>query len=167
MGKSLPSSFQKLGQFTIRGDATITETSIDAKVNLNTAIGSSYADLQLTNVNNIDNATYNGFVSLIDFDLGEFVENKRLGKTSLDFNVEGQGFVQETLNTEVIGEVYSVNFNNYDYSNIKVSGILKEQLFDGTLLSNDENLKFSFKGLADLERTGMISTSLRPWIMQI
>ncbi len=149
LGKSLPSSFQKLGQFTIRGDATITETSIDAKVNLNTAIGSSYADLQLTNVNNIDNATYNGFVSLIDFDLGEFVENKRLGKTSLDFNVEGQGFVQETLNTEVIGEVYSVNFNNYDYSNIKVSGILKEQLFDGTLLSNDENLKFSFKGLAD------------------
>ena len=149
LGKSLPSSFQKLGQFTIRGDATITETSINAKVNLNTAIGSSYADLVLTNVNNIDNATYEGFVSLIDFDLGDFVENERLGKTSLDFNVEGKGFVQETLNTEVIGEVYSVTFNNYEYNDLKVSGILKEQLFDGTLLSNDENLKFSFKGLAD------------------
>tara|TARA_B100001146_G_C16200035_1_gene443891 strand:+ start:703 stop:5136 length:4434 start_codon:yes stop_codon:yes gene_type:complete len=149
LGKSLPSSFQKLGQFTIRGDALITESSIDAKVNLNTAIGSSYADLELANVNNIDNATYQGFVSLIDFDLGDFVENKRLGKATLDFNVEGKGFVQETLNTEVIGEVYSVSFNNYEYTDIKVSGILKEQLFDGTLISNDENLKFSFKGLAD------------------
>ncbi len=149
LGKSLPSSFQKLGQFTIRGDALITESSIDAKVNLNTAIGSSYADLELANVNNIDNATYEGFVSLIDFDLGDFVENKRLGKATLDFNVEGKGFVQETLNTEVIGEVYSVSFNNYEYTDIKVSGILKEQLFDGTLISNDENLKFSFKGLAD------------------
>ena len=148
LGKSLPSSFQKLGQFTIRGDALITESSIDAKVNLNTAIGSSYADLELANVNNIDNATYQGFVSLIDFDLGDFVENKRLGKATLDFNVEGKGFVQETLNTEVIGEVYSVSFNNYEYTDIKVSGILKEQLFDGTLISNDENLKFSFKGLA-------------------
>lgn len=149
LGKALPSSFQKLGQFTVRGDAIITETSINAKVNLNTAIGSSYADLVLTNINNIDNATYEGFVSLIDFDLGDFVENKRLGKTSLDFNVEGEGFVQETLNTEVIGEVYSVTFNDYEYNNLKVSGILKEQLFDGTLISNDENLKFDFKGLAD------------------
>ena len=150
IGKSLPPTvFQKLGQFTIRGDATITETSIDAKINLNTAIGSSYADLDLTNINNIENATYKGFVSLIDFDLGDFVENKSIGKTSLDFNVEGKGFAKETLNTEIIGEVYSVVFNRYEYNNLKVSGILKEQLFDGTLLSNDENIKFSFKGLAD------------------
>lgn len=150
LGKSLPSSFQKLGQFTIRGTTIVTESSIDAKVNLNTAIGSSYADLTMTNINHIDNATYEGFVSLIDFDLGSFVENNRLGKTTLDFNVEGQGFVQETLNTEVIGEVYSVNFNNYEYNDIKVSGILKEELFDGSLISNDENFKFNFKGgLAD------------------
>lgn len=148
LGKSIPSLFQKLGQFTIRGDADITETSIDAKVNINTAIGSSYTDLELTNVNNIDNATYEGFVSLIDFDLGDFLDNNRLGKTTLDFNVEGQGFVQD-INTEVIGQVYSVNFNNYDYKDIKVSGILKEQLFDGSLVSNDENLQFNFKGLAD------------------
>ncbi|MGS0527544.1 hypothetical protein ACU8V7_22545 [Zobellia nedashkovskayae] len=149
LGKSLPSSFQKLGQFTIRGNTVVTENSIDAKVNLNTAIGSSYADLALSDINNIDNANYKGFVSLIDFDLGDFAENKRLGKTTLDFNVEGKGFVQETLNTEVIGEVYSIEFNNYEYNDLKVSGILKEQLFDGTLLSNDENIKFSFKGLAD------------------
>ncbi|NNE78065.1 MAG: translocation/assembly module TamB, partial [Pricia sp.] len=48
-----------------------------------------------------------------------------------------------------IGEVYTVVFNNYEYQNINVSGILKDQLFDGTLVSNDENLKFDFKGLAD------------------
>ena len=149
LGESLPSSFQKFGQFTIRGDATISETSINAKVNLNTAIGSSYADMELTDIDHIDNATYQGFVSLIDFDLGEFADNKKLGKTNLDFNVEGKGFVQENLNTEVIGQVYSVNFNNYEYKNIKVSGILKDQLFDGLLVSTDENLKFSFKGLAD------------------
>lgn len=149
LGKALPSTLVKMGQFTVRGDAFVTETSINAKANLNTALGDSYVDLDLTNINNIDNAVYKGFVSLIDFDLGELVENKRLGKTSLDFNVEGKGFVQENLNTEVIGQVYSVVFNNYEYKDIKVSGILKEQLFDGSLVSNDENLKFNFKGLAD------------------
>ncbi|MBT8307760.1 MAG: translocation/assembly module TamB [Maribacter sp.] len=147
--KSLSSTFRKFGQFTIRGTATVTESSVKTKVNLNTAIGSSYADLELTDFNNIENAAYNGFVSLIDFDLGIFTENNKLGKTTLDFNVEGKGFVKNKLNTEVIGEVYSMNFNNYEYKNLKVSGILKEQLFDGSILSNDENLKFNFKGLAD------------------
>jgi len=146
---TLPSSSQKLGQFTIRGDARITESSIDARINLNSAIGSSYADLNLTEINNIDNANYKGFVSLIEFDLGDFVGNKRLGKATLDVNVEGKGFVQKTLNTEVIGDIYALNFNNYEYNDVKVSGVLKDQLFDGTLLSNDDNLKFKFKGLAD------------------
>lgn len=148
LGK-LPASFKKFGQFTVRGDAIISETAIDAKVNLNTAVGSSYADVELTNINNIDNAKYKGFVSLIDFDLGDFVERESLGKTTLDFNVEGEGLAGKNLNTEVIGQVYSVNFNGYDYKNLKVSGIIKDQLFDGSILSNDDNLKFNFKGLAD------------------
>ena len=149
LGKSLPSSFQKLGQFTIRGDAVITESSIDSRINLNSAIGNSYADLHLTEIDNIDDANYKGFVSLIDFDLGAFANDRKLGKTTLDVNVEGRGFVQENLNTEVIGEVYALNYYNYEYNDIKVSGVLKDQLFDGSLVSKDENFIFDFKGLAD------------------
>ncbi|WP_396634888.1 translocation/assembly module TamB domain-containing protein [Maribacter sp. R86514] len=153
IGKSLPSSFSKLGQFTIRGNAFITNSSVDAKVNLNTAVGSSYADIVLSDFNNIDNATYKGFISLIDFDLGDFTENKNLGKTTLDFNVEGKGFVKEKLNTEVIGQIYSIEFNNYNYQDLRVSGLIKDQLFDGSLISNDENFKFDFKGLANVAET--------------
>ncbi|MFS4457179.1 translocation/assembly module TamB domain-containing protein [Maribacter sp. 2304DJ31-5] len=149
IGKSLPSIFSKLGQFTIRGNTLITDSSIDAKVNINTAIGSSYTDIVLTDFNDIDEASYKGFISLIDFDLGDFVERKSLGKTTLDFNVEGQGFVKDKLNTEVIGQIYTIEFNGYSYKDLKVSGILKEQLFDGSLISNDENIQFNFKGLAD------------------
>ncbi|WP_106147099.1 translocation/assembly module TamB domain-containing protein [Flagellimonas meridianipacifica] len=149
LGKSIPSSFQKLRQFTVRGSAEITETSLDVKVNLNTAIGSSYTDLQMTNIQTIDDASYIGFISLIDFDLGTFIENKQLGLATMDVNVEGKGFIAEYLNTEVIGEVYKLEFNGYEYNGLKVSGILKEELFDGSLLSSDDNFKFDFKGLAD------------------
>ncbi len=149
IGNSLPSAFSKLGQFTIRGNAFVTNSSMEAKVNLNTAIGSSYADIVLSNFNNIDDATYTGFISLIDFDLGDFVASKSLGKTTLDLNVKGKGFVKEKLNTEIIGQIYSIEFNKYNYQDVRVSGILKDQLFDGTLISNDENIKFDFKGLAN------------------
>jgi hypothetical protein len=145
----LPTSFKKLGQFTIRGNAKVSPKSIDTKINLNTAVGSSYADLYLTNIDDIDNAEYKGFVSLIDFDLGTILERKSVGKTNLDFNVEGSGLAGNNLNTEVIGKVYNIAFNGYQYKDLKVSGILKEQLFDGNLSSGDENLRFDFKGLAD------------------
>jgi len=67
----------------------------------------------------------------------------------LDVNVEGKGFIAEYLNTEAIGEVYSIQFNNYEYKSLKVSGIFKDELFDGALSSKDDNIKFNFKGLAD------------------
>nr|WP_299345320.1 translocation/assembly module TamB domain-containing protein [Allomuricauda sp.] len=149
LGKNIPSSLQKLGQFTVRGDAEITETSLDVKVNLNTALGNSYTNLQMTNIETIDDASYIGFISLIDFDLGEFVNNEQLGTTTLDVNVEGKGFISEFLNTEVIGEVYKLQFNGYEYQGIRVSGIFKEELFDGSLVSTDENFKFDFEGLAN------------------
>ncbi|NQZ45308.1 MAG: translocation/assembly module TamB [Flavobacteriaceae bacterium] len=149
LGKSIPTSFQKFGQFTIRGTSEITESSIDAQINLSTAIGSSYSDLQMTNIDNIDDASYRGFISLIDFDLGTFIDNDKFGTATLDVNVEGKGFIAEYLNTEAIGEVYKMEFNNYEYQNTKISGILKDELFDGSLICNDPNLRFDFKGLAD------------------
>lgn len=152
LGKSIPTSFQRFGQFTVRGEAEITETSVDAKINLNTAIGSNYSDLQMTNIDNIDDASYLGFISLIDFDLGKFIDDPKFGKTTLDVNVEGRGFIAEYLNTEAIGDIYKMEFNGYEYQNIKVSGLIKEQLFDGSLISNDENLKLNFKGLADFSQ---------------
>lgn len=149
LGRNIPESVQKLGQFTVRGDAEITETSIDVTVNLNTAVGDSYVDLQMTNVQTIDEASYIGFISLIDFDLGDFIENDDFGLASMDMNVEGKGFVAESLNTEVSGDIYKFEFNEYEYNKIKVSGILRNQLFDGVLLCNDDNFRFDFQGLAN------------------
>ena len=149
LGNSLPEFMKSLGQFTIRGPVEITESSVNAQVNIQSGVGSSYADLQLTQIDDIENASYTGFVSLIDFDLGRFTGNTSLGKATLDVNVEGEGFARNKLNTEVIGQVYSFTFNDYTYSEIAVSGILKEELFDGSLISKDPNFNFNFKGLAD------------------
>lgn len=153
LGKTLPSSFSKFGQLSVFGSMRITEQSVYAKVNLISDIGKGYSDLTLTNIDNIDNASYKGLLSLQDFDMGIFLEDESLGLTNLDVNVDGQGFKQEALNTEIIGEIFSVNYNGYEYKNLKVSGILKDQLFDGSVTSKDQNFDVAFKGLADLSGT--------------
>ncbi len=150
LGKALPNSFSRFGQLSIFGNMRITEESVYAKVNLISDIGKGFSDLTLTNINHSDDAAYKGTLSLQDFDLGVFLENDLLGETSLDVSVDGYGFEQETLNTEVIGELYSIVYNGYEYNGIKVSGIVKEQLFDGSITSVDENFDIAFKGLADL-----------------
>ena len=151
VGRHLPTSFEKFGLFTLRGEAEITDSSIDVDTNLETTIGSAYTKLQMTNINAIDDASYLGLISLMDFDLGDFMENPKLGKASLDVNVEGKGFIAEFLDTEAIGEIYAIDFNGYTYNNIQVSGVFKEELFDGMLKSDDPNIRFDFKGLADLK----------------
>ena len=150
LGKTLPSSFEKFGQFTIRGNTTVTEKDISTTINLFTDLGSSYSDMKLTNIEDIDNASYEGFISFIDFDLGSFLDDPALGKVSLDFDVDGKGFTEENLNTEVSGKVFGLVYNGYNYKDIQVVGVLKDQLFDGNMISSDPNATFSFKGLADL-----------------
>ena len=65
LGRTLPSSFQKFGQFNIRGITEITEESIDANLIIDTEIGGSVSDLKLTQIDDIDNASYVGNLSLI------------------------------------------------------------------------------------------------------
>ncbi|MFP2995870.1 translocation/assembly module TamB domain-containing protein [Spongiivirga sp. MCCC 1A20706] len=150
LGKTLPSSFEKLGQFNIKGNTIISESMIDANLTVDTRIGRSVSNLTLTDIENIDNASYQGVVELKSFDLGDFLNDPILGEATLKLNVDGKGFVQESLNTEIIGTVDTLKFNNYKYKNLEVSGVLKDQLFDGFLQSNDPNLKLRFDGLADL-----------------
>ena len=149
LGDNLPETVRRLGDFTIRGETLITETSLDAKVNISTQLGNSYTDLQMTNIHRKDDISYRGVLSLVDFELGTFLEKKELGQVSLDAFVEGKGFLAEKLNTKAEAEISKLEFNDYDYSNIKLRGYLRNQLFDGNLLCNDPNFRFDFKGLVD------------------
>ncbi|MFI2742324.1 translocation/assembly module TamB domain-containing protein [Zhouia sp. PK063] len=149
LGNSLPSSFAKFGQFSIDGPITVTETAIDANINLHTDIGFSHADMVLSNIQDIDNARYKGLISLKNFDLSKFGNDKKLGKATLEFNVDGKGFTQTNLNTKVTGSIASIAYNKYAYKNIKVAGTVANQKFDGTLDADDKNFQISFKGLAD------------------
>ncbi|QHI35881.1 hypothetical protein IMCC3317_12290 [Kordia antarctica] len=149
LGKNLPTSLNKLGQFNLRGVTEITETTINADVKIDTEIGSSILDVKFKNVSDNINASYIGEIVLQDFNIGRYLEDETLGKVSLDVFVDGKGFTEESLNTEVVGKVTKLGYNKYVYKGLSVSGVLKDQLFDGNLSSSDPNAKFNFQGLAN------------------
>jgi hypothetical protein len=149
LGKTLPTSFEKFGRFTIYGRTYITENVINAQVTLNTALGTSISDLELTNIENIDKASYLGHIKIVDVELGEFLNNPLIGQFSMEADIDGEGFTLENMNTAVKGIISKHQYNNYTYNNIVINGVVKNKHFNGEMEVNDANIKLNFNGLAD------------------
>ncbi|WP_245234892.1 translocation/assembly module TamB domain-containing protein [Tamlana crocina] len=149
LGDAIPSSFERLGQFTIVGNSQVTESTVLADIKIDTELGMVNSNLEITKINDIDNADYKGNIVFEAFDFGTFLNDPTIGQGSLDFDVNGKGFVAETIDTQVKGDVFEVSYNNYNYKNIKVAGNIMNKIFDGNLMVNDKNLKLNFNGLVD------------------
>ena len=150
LGKNLPVSFKKLGHFSLDGNIHLTPQKLEAKLYTNTAIGKYKSDMIIQNYTEINNASYKGYVSVVDFPLGDMINDSLVGKLSLNADIDGKGFNLEKLNTQIKGKVLKHQYKGYNYQNIKINGTIKDKLFAGELDVNDPNLVLNFKGLADL-----------------
>jgi hypothetical protein len=152
LGKKLPSSLSKLGKFNLIGDAEITTTSIETNFDLVTKLGNVKSDIILSNIDNIDNASYKGNIALDKFDLGNFLNRTEVGKVTLDVNVDGKGFTEKYLDVKFDGEINNVYFNGYNYKKILADGSFKKPIFKGKVNINDPNLLLDFNGIVDLSK---------------
>ena len=149
LGTAIPNSFERLGRFTVVGQSEITTSSVVANIEVDTELGFVDSRLNMTNTNDIDNATYDGKIVFEKFDFGTFLNDPKVGLASLDFDVKGNGFILENIDTQVKGDIFEVQYNDYNYSRIKVAGNVRNKIFDGNLIANDRNLKLNFNGLID------------------
>ena len=153
LGKTLPTEFQRLGEFSLFGYTKLTPTSIEADLEIDSEIGTVISDLELTDFADIDDATYEGDIEFVKFDIGKFFINPSLGKFSFKGNIpRGEGFRIENINATLIGNVSEIEYNEYLYQNISVNGAYQNNVFDGKFEANDPNLKMNFNGLADFSK---------------
>jgi hypothetical protein len=152
LGKKLPTSLQKLGQFNFAGKVEVTQQFINADFVMNTALGIIESDLHMSDINNIDNAKYNGNIILDGFDVGAMINDKDIGKVTMNLDVDGKGFTQKYINTSFAGDVYQLKYNGYNYTKIIVDGSFKQPIFKGEFYVNDPNLFMDFNGTLDLSK---------------
>jgi hypothetical protein len=150
LGGNLPTSLQKLGTVNLSGDVELTDQYINSDVFVVSNIGVIDANLSIQDIDNIDNATYQGKLDLKDFNVGSLLNDESFGKVTAQVDVDGQGFTQKFLNTAVRGSIEKIYFNHYTYSKIEIDGTMKMPYFKGYFNSNDPNLRMDFKGLLDL-----------------
>ena len=152
LGEVLPVEIKDLGTFNFKGNTSITSTDLVTDSAIRSTIGNAETKFTMGNIGNFENAYYKGKVVLNQFNLGKIANTSSLGRITANLNFDGRGFTQKTVNTSINGNISSFNFETYNYQNIKVSGNLKNPLFNGDLVINDPNLKMKFKGLIDVSK---------------
>lgn len=152
LGNKLPTSLKKLGRFSASGTSSVSTTAVEADFSMITALGKVTSNLEIQNINEIDKASYLGNVILENFDIGTLLDQKELGRVSLNIDVDGKGFKQKYLDTAIKGDISQIDYKNYNYTNVVVDGTLKSPYYKGQISVNDPNLSMIFDGLLDLSK---------------
>ena len=152
LGTILTSDFRTLGRFDMRGTAKVSNEAIKTVMDIETDIGSLFVDLNLDQIKSINNTTYTGQIQFRDFDLGYLMEEPMIGLVTSKLSVDGRGFNKETINSNITGRFDSFAFQDYIYTDIQVSGVIKNKIFNGQLNIDDPNMKFNFEGLVDFSK---------------
>jgi len=150
LGENLPSEFEKIGQFDVKGKVNIAPSKVKAILTLKSQIGTVVTDLEINNGDEIETASYKGDIQFVKFNIGSFLNNPIIGNVSLKGIVKGSGFKLGKMNTKFVGAVSELNINDYSYHNIIANGQYQNNKFDGSLVIDDTNLKMKLNGLVDL-----------------
>jgi hypothetical protein len=148
----LPKELNTLGLIRYKGNVTGFLSNLVAYGNLNTNLGSVSTDILLQLSNDFKNLTYNGTIKSGNFQLGKLLNNKQLGKIAFNFNTKGTKKENASLKGELKAKVPELQFNNYTYRDIQLTGKYDGTGFDGTVDVEDENINAHFLGVIDLTK---------------
>ncbi len=151
MKLKLPDKLHRFNAFNFKGHVTGFYTDFAADGVLHSNMGKLISRINFKLLQN-DYASYTGKLVAENFDIGRFLENNQLGKTSFSFVLEeGQGLTFEKLRTRFKSEIDYLDFNGTRIQDIKANGLYTDQKFDGEAWLNDPNADFTFNGKVDFK----------------
>lgn len=142
----LPIELKRLGTISYKGkfDGFVTDFTTHGK--FKTGLGNLVTELSIKIGKKAEDVAYHGKLQTSDFDIGTLFGISNFNSLSLNTEIKGKGVSLKSINTDVQGQILSVNYNNYSYKNIQLNGNIKEKLFNGLVTSKDPNADFDFNG---------------------
>ena len=144
---SLPEELKTLERITYEGNFTGFLSDFVAYGKLSTAVGKLSMDISLKPSQQTSN--FNGKIYVSNLNLGRITNNSLLGKTSLKAEVDGTLDDKNKIEAYTDATISLLQANNYDYSNIKITGNLTNKTYVGSVFLDDPNAKLNFLGKVD------------------
>lgn len=151
-GKPLDTSLKiinKFGNISFNGSFNGFQNDFVAYGEFKTKLGRLKSDVNMK-ISKAGVPSYTGNVVTYDFNIGELLEEKDLGRISSALYVKGKGTEVKDLSEELKGNISYIDFNGYRYRNVKLNGNFDKKLFDGNVSIDDRNLKLAFDGTVNL-----------------
>ena len=146
----LPTEIQKLGIVSYRGKFDGFLNDFATYGTFKTDVGTVKTDLRLNTNNKSKIIEYSGSVTTTNFNLSKLIPQvKFTGPISLSTKIKGKGITPEELDASFDGVVQAASFNGYQYDNVKIDGLFRNQIFTGYVISRDTNANFDFNGSID------------------
>jgi hypothetical protein len=140
--------WNNLGNLDFRGRFTGYPDDFVASGLLNTDMGGMVMDLSFK-PDSSNRLKFNGHLKTNDFSLGAFLEQEEvLSELDMDVYADGSltnGQIEARLN----GNIDSLEFYEYAYSNITLDGAFTNNTFDGGVSISDPNIRMDFEGKMD------------------
>ncbi len=145
----IPPIADKFGNVNFSGSFTGSTRDFTANGEFKTRLGRIISDVNFKMDQN-NTPVYSGLIRGIDFNLGDLLNQKTLGRTTFKADIKGSSFKLNSLQEQIKSDITYFDFKGYRYNNIAVNGNLHNKLFDGRIKINDRNIKLDFDGEADL-----------------
>jgi len=157
-----------LGDIFFRGNFNGTILDFSTSGTIGTAIGALSADVSLELPNGQD-AVYAGSLTTTHFDIGKFLNYDLLGLVDFKGKISGNNFSIDKIRTTILGNISSLVFNDYTYTDINTNGTFQKKYFNGEVTIGDPNLDFKSHVEVDLTSLdpsfnilGDLKTNLKP-----
>ena len=148
----VPPNIASLGTISFRGNFTGYLNDFVAYGTFSTALGSFSSDLSMKQNTETRRLFYKGKLKSTGFDIGKFLSVKQVGVIALDANIDGSGLESDKVDANLNGTVTRFDAMGYSYKDALIKARLTKKVFDGSLVLNDDNLKFDFTGSIDFTK---------------
>ncbi|WP_321437041.1 translocation/assembly module TamB domain-containing protein [uncultured Bacteroides sp.] len=148
-----PDILKRLGNIAFKGEVSGYFNDLVTYGTFNTGLGTVKTDVKFSSNKAKGSYNYSGAIKTNEFNLGKLLNNeKTFGKTSLNLEVKGVHLKGLKPDISIKGLVSLLEYNGYDYKNIKLDGLYKNGGFDGQVALNDENGNVSLNGKINLSQ---------------
>jgi hypothetical protein len=143
---NIPANLSKLGKITYKGSFSGYYNDFVTFGKIKTALGDFNSDMNLKFKDGFENATYSGKLKTDLFKLQTFLPDAQFDDAAFDLKIKGAGIDAKKYSIEVEGDINQIAFNNYNYHQIKIKGIISKKLFSGIANIRDPHLNLDFEG---------------------
>ncbi|NND05437.1 MAG: hypothetical protein HKN87_03570 [Saprospiraceae bacterium] len=146
-----PENYNKLGMLYFTGTFDGPFQDFRASGNLKTDLGQLRTNMRLsTGDSGIRNASYQGDIQLIDFDLAAWTGSDLYGLASFSAEVKnGQNLNIEDAYANLYAKLDTFHYKGYNYHDAIFQGELNKSFFNGQFYINDPNASLDFSGSVD------------------